>query len=152
MKRLIDFGRKALFYVRVLSGYEERRIRSYRLQIQQRLQQAEERKAAIKKVPEQIILTEVRNMVEEMQALNKKLEDTESAINEYFKPIEKEAEVVMQMQLEREATTMTDVMTEMHRQALLEQVEAEKKMAMQKLEKNKQLQESAPGTTSQPER
>nr|GLL45433.1 uncharacterized protein LOC109167619 [Ipomoea trifida]GMD66275.1 uncharacterized protein LOC109167619 [Ipomoea batatas]GMD92701.1 uncharacterized protein LOC109167619 [Ipomoea batatas]GME18403.1 uncharacterized protein LOC109167619 [Ipomoea batatas] len=152
MKRLIDFGRKALFYVRVLSGYEERRIRSYRLQIQQRLQQAEERKAAIKKVPEQIILTEVRNMVEEMQALNKKLEETEGAINEYFKPIEKEAEVVMQMQLEREATTMTDMMTEMHRQALLEQVEAEKKMAMQNLEKNKQLQESAPGTTSQPER
>nr|GMD85831.1 uncharacterized protein LOC109167619 [Ipomoea batatas] len=152
MKRLIDFGRKALFYFRVLSGYEERRIRSYRLQIQQRLQQAEERKAAIKKVPEQIILTEVRNMVEEMQALNKKLEETEGAINEYFKPIEKEAEVVMQMQLEREATTMTDMMTEMHRQALLEQVEAEKKMAMQNLEKNKQLQESAPGTTSQPER
>nr|GMD31073.1 IIIB transcription factor [Ipomoea batatas] len=152
MKRLIDFGRKALFYVRVLSGYEERRIRSYRLQIQQRLQQAEERKAAIKKVPEQIILKEVRNMVEEMQALNKKLEETEGAINEYFKPIEKEAEVVMQMQLEREATTMTDMMTEMHRQALLEQVEAEKKMAMQNLEKNKQLQESAPGTTSQPER
>ncbi|XP_031115703.1 uncharacterized protein LOC116019570 [Ipomoea triloba] len=152
MKRLIDFGRKALFYVRVLSGYEERRIRSYRLQIQQRLQQAEERKAAIKKVPEQIILTEVRNMVEEMQALNKKLEETEGAINEYFKPIEKEAEVVMQMQLEREATTMTEMMKEMHRQALLEEVEAEKKIAMQNLEKNKQLQESAPGTTSQPER
>lgn len=75
----------------------------------------------------------------------------ETSINEYFKPIEKEAEVIMQMQLEREATTMTEMMKEMHRQALLEQVEAEKKMAMQNLEKNKQLQESAP-TTSQPER
>lgn len=39
MKKLLDFGRKALFYVRVLSGYEERRIRSYRLQLEQRVQQ-----------------------------------------------------------------------------------------------------------------
>nr|XP_009788428.1 PREDICTED: uncharacterized protein LOC104236240 isoform X2 [Nicotiana sylvestris] len=76
MKKLIEFGRKAMFYIRVLSGYEERRIRSYRLQLQQRLQQAEERKAAVRKIPEQIILSEVKRMVEEMQALNKKLEDT----------------------------------------------------------------------------
>ncbi|KAL2319248.1 hypothetical protein Fmac_028217 [Flemingia macrophylla] len=34
------------------------------------------RKAAINKVPEQVILSEVRRMVEEMQALNKKLEET----------------------------------------------------------------------------
>lgn len=38
MKKLIEFGRKAMFYVRVLSGYEERRIRSYRLELQRRLQ------------------------------------------------------------------------------------------------------------------
>uniref|UniRef100_A0A3Q7HRX6 Uncharacterized protein n=1 Tax=Solanum lycopersicum TaxID=4081 RepID=A0A3Q7HRX6_SOLLC len=76
MKKLIEFGRKAMFYIRVLSGYEERKIRSYRLQLQQRLQQAEERKAAVRKIPEQMILSEVRRMVEEMQALNKKLEDT----------------------------------------------------------------------------
>ncbi|CAH9086593.1 unnamed protein product [Cuscuta europaea] len=151
MKRLIELGRKALFYVRVLSGYEERRIRSYRLQLQQRLQQTEEKKAAIRRVPEQIILSEVRNMVEEMQALNKKLEETESQINEYFKPIEKEAEIIMDMQLEREATTMTDMMAEMHRQALLQQIEAEKKKATQNLEKSKHLQENEP-STSQPER
>ncbi|KAG5601359.1 hypothetical protein H5410_032729, partial [Solanum commersonii] len=76
MKKLIEFGKKAMFYIRVLSGYEERRIRSYRLQMQQRLQQAEERKVAIRKLPEQMILSEVRRMVEEMQALNKKLEET----------------------------------------------------------------------------
>lgn len=35
----MEFGRRAIFYVRVLSGYEERRIRSYRLQLQNRLQQ-----------------------------------------------------------------------------------------------------------------
>ncbi|MCI28230.1 hypothetical protein A2U01_0049430, partial [Trifolium medium] len=39
-------------------------------------EKAQARKAAINKVPEQIILSEVRRMVEEMQALNKKLEET----------------------------------------------------------------------------
>lgn len=37
--------------------------------------QAEERKAALKKIPEQVILSEVRRMVEEMQSVNKKLEE-----------------------------------------------------------------------------
>uniref|UniRef100_A0A7N2N1F2 Uncharacterized protein n=1 Tax=Quercus lobata TaxID=97700 RepID=A0A7N2N1F2_QUELO len=76
MNKLLDFGRKALFYVRVLSGYEERRIRSFRLELEQRMKQAQERKAALRKVPEQAILAEVRRMVEEMQNLNKKLEET----------------------------------------------------------------------------
>lgn len=42
---------------------------------------AQVRKAALGKVPEQIILSEVRKMVEEMQALNKKLEETVSFSN-----------------------------------------------------------------------
>lgn len=37
MNKLIDFGKKAMFYVRVLSGYEERRIRSYRLDLEKRI-------------------------------------------------------------------------------------------------------------------
>ena len=41
---------------------------------------AQERKAALNKVPEQIILSEVRRMVQDMQALNKKLEDAVSCI------------------------------------------------------------------------
>lgn len=41
--------------------------------------QVQERREALKKVPEQIILTEVRKMVEEMQAMNKKLEETVSS-------------------------------------------------------------------------
>lgn len=40
--------------------------------------QAQERKAALRKIPEQAILAEVRRMVEEMQNLNKKLEETVS--------------------------------------------------------------------------
>ena len=40
--------------------------------------QAQERKAALRKIPEQTVLSEVRRMVEDMQALNKKLEETVS--------------------------------------------------------------------------
>ncbi|KAL5750819.1 hypothetical protein ACOSP7_025422 [Xanthoceras sorbifolium] len=126
MNKLIEFGRRALFYARVLSGYEERRIRSYRLQLEKRLQQAQERKAALRKLPEQAILSEVRRMVEEMQTLNKKLEETEAAIEEYFKPIDKEAEIIMKIQLEGEEKSMMERMTAMQKQALLEKTEAEK--------------------------
>ncbi|KAK7350000.1 hypothetical protein VNO77_08001 [Canavalia gladiata] len=126
MNKLLDFGRKALFYVRVLSGYEERRIRSYRLQLEQRVQQAQARKAAINKVPEQIILSEVRRMVEEMQTLNKKLEETEAAIEEYFKPLDQEAEIIMKMQLQREEKTSEMMMKALEEQALLQKAEAEK--------------------------
>ncbi|XP_020239444.1 uncharacterized protein LOC109818403 [Cajanus cajan] len=130
MNKLLDFGRKALFYVRVLSGYEERRIRSYRLQLEQRVQQARARKAAINKVPEQVILSEVRRMVEEMQALNKKLEETEAAIEDYFKPLDKEAEIIMKMQLQGEERTSEMLMKTLEKQALLQQAEAEKKAGM----------------------
>ncbi|KAH7549684.1 hypothetical protein JRO89_XS13G0066100 [Xanthoceras sorbifolium] len=188
MNKLIEFGRRALFYARVLSGYEERRIRSYRLQLEKRLQQiykslkyamnvfagnkysfcsfsltafrvifalyfdrylkstdlidglnavlesffltwlifAQERKAALRKLPEQAILSEVRRMVEEMQTLNKKLEETEAAIEEYFKPIDKEAEIIMKIQLEGEEKSMMERMMAMQKQALLEKTEAEK--------------------------
>ncbi|KAK4414067.1 hypothetical protein Salat_2819500 [Sesamum alatum] len=141
MDKLWDFGRKAMFYVRVLSGYEERRIRSYRLQLQQRLQQAQQRKAALKQVPEQIILSEVRRMVEDMKSMNKKLEETEAAIEEYFKPIDKEAEIIMKMQLEGEEKTMREMMTAMQRQALLEKAEAEKIVNLQNAKTDEQIQE-----------
>ncbi|KAL2333747.1 hypothetical protein Fmac_014960 [Flemingia macrophylla] len=134
MNKLLDFGRKALFYVRVLSGYEERRIRSYRLQLEQRVQQVQARRAAINKVPEQVILSEVRRMVEEMQALNKKLEETESAIEEYFKPLDKEAEIIMKMQLQGEERTSEMMMKTLEKQALLQQVEAEKNAGMHRVD------------------
>ncbi|XP_022971852.1 uncharacterized protein LOC111470545 isoform X2 [Cucurbita maxima] len=84
---------------------------------------AEERKATIRKVPEQAILGEVRRMVEEMQTLNKKLEETESAIEEYFKPIDKEAEALMKVQLEGEERTMKNMVKVMQQQALFENAE-----------------------------
>lgn len=109
MDKLLAFGRKAMFYVRVLSGYEERRIRAYRLQLNKRILEAQERKAALRKLPEQTILAEVRRMVEEMQNLNKKLEETESAIEDYFKPIDREAEIMMDMQLKGEERKMEEL-------------------------------------------
>ncbi|KAL6552356.1 hypothetical protein OROHE_007720 [Orobanche hederae] len=136
MDKLLEFSRKAMFYVRVLSGYEERRIRSYRLQLQQRLQQAQERKAALKMVPEQIILSEVRRMVEDMQSMNKKLEETEAAIEEYFKPLDKEAEIIMKTQLEGEEKSMRNMVIAMQRQALLEKAESERNANSQNEEKD----------------
>lgn len=123
---MIEFGRKAMFYVRVLSGYEERRIRSYRLNLQKRITQAEEKKAEIRKIPEQLILSEVRQMVQEMQAVNKQLEETEAAINEYLKPVDKQAEMIVEMQLKEEEKTMKQMMQAMKEQALLNKEEAER--------------------------
>ncbi|CAO2837650.1 unnamed protein product [Amaranthus hypochondriacus] len=124
MRRLLELGKKAMFYVRVLSGYEERRIRSYRLQLENRLRSAQEKKEATKKIPEQIILSEVRKMVEEMQNLNKKLEDMEADINEYFKPVDKEVEAIMDMQMEKDKAKM-EMMGAMYKQALLEKAETQ---------------------------
>lgn len=124
MKKLLEFGRKAMFYVRVLSGYEERRIRSYRLQLDQRLRSAQAKKEAARKIPEQIMLSEVRRMVEEMQNVNKRLEEMEADINEYFKPIDKEVEVLMDMQMEKEKAKM-EMMGAMYKQVLLEKAETQ---------------------------
>lgn len=143
MKKLLEFGRKAMFYIRVLSGYEERRIRSYRLQMQQRLQQAEERKVAIRKIPEQMILSEVRRMVEEMQALNKKLEETEAAIDDYFKPINTEAEAIVKMQLEGEENRTKEMMNILQKQAFLEKHQAQKLLSAENVVTNKHDQDKA---------
>ncbi|CAN6464953.1 unnamed protein product [Victoria cruziana] len=122
MNKLREFGQKAMFFIRIISGYEERQIRSYRLQLEKRLQHAKVRKEALKRIPEQVILSEVRRMVEEMQALNKKLDDTEGAINEYFKPIDKEAEIIMAMQLEGEERKMRAMEKAMHGRVMEEHV------------------------------
>ncbi|KAI3992597.1 hypothetical protein MKX01_020889 [Papaver californicum] len=116
MKILLEFGRKAVFFVRVISGYEERSIRAFRLKLQKQIQEANEKKASLSKIPEQVILSEVRRMVEEMQALNKKLEETETAIEDFLKPIDNQAELIMNMQLAGEESRMKA----MQEQALME--------------------------------
>ncbi|XP_054783175.1 uncharacterized protein LOC129290436 [Prosopis cineraria] len=144
MNKLLEFGRKALFYVRVLSGYEQWRIRSCRLQLEKRLLQAQERKEAVRKIPEQIILFEVRRMVEEMQSLDKKLEETEATIQEYFKPIDKEAEIIMKMQLEEEEKTMTEMMKTMQQQTLLEEAKAGNISSVRQAEESLQANQKNP--------
>ncbi|KAL9669355.1 hypothetical protein QQ045_006900 [Rhodiola kirilowii] len=137
MNKLLEFGRKAMFYARVLSGYEERRIRSYRLQLQQRVQQAEAKKAALNNVPEKIILSEVRQMVEHMQSVNKKIEETETSIQEYLNSIDKDADMIVKMQLDGEEKTMKRMAEAMRNQALLEKVEADSIVDLQNAESNK---------------
>ncbi|KAK9133211.1 hypothetical protein Scep_012739 [Stephania cephalantha] len=145
MKKLLDFGRKALFYVRVLSGYEERRIRSYRLELRTKLEQAQAKKEALRKIPEQAILAEVRRMVEEMQTLNRKLDETESAIQEYFKPFDKQAEVIMNTQLKAEEKNMREMVKIMHERALQEKIaqESMSKSCSEDAEQNKLDKSSA---------
>lgn len=115
-----------MFYVRVLSGYEERRIRNYRLQLEKRIQQAQQRKAEINRLPEKVVLSEVRRMVEQMQNLNKQIENTEAQIEDYFKPIDKQAGTVMEVQLESEKKTMGTMMNATQEETIRKIEEAER--------------------------
>ncbi|XP_038987005.1 uncharacterized protein LOC103703207 [Phoenix dactylifera] len=86
------------------------------------------RKQELRRIPEQAILSEVRCMVEQMQALNRQLEETEAAIEEYFKPIDKNAEIIMDMQLEKEEKQMKEMLKAMNEQAMLQREMAAKKI------------------------
>lgn len=130
MDKLRQFGRKAWFIVRVMSGYEEKRIRSYRLQLQKRIEMAQARKEELQKLPEKVILSEVRQAVQKMQAVNQQLDEAEAAIDEYFKPIDKNAKIIADMQLEKEekqTKEMTKLMQEqmkMRREIMMARAEA----------------------------
>ncbi|CAL9110020.1 uncharacterized protein LOC135588564 isoform X2 [Musa acuminata AAA Group] len=146
MDKLFQFGRKAWFLVRVLSGYEERRIRAYRLHLQKRIEQAQARKADLRTIPEQVILSEVRRMVEQMQALNRQLVETEAAIEEYFKPIDKSAEIIMNMQLQKDEKQAKEMLKVMQEQAMIQ-----REMAQKKLEVNStNVSQPAPEKESMP--
>ena len=71
------------------------------------------------------------------------------AIEEYFKPIDKEAEIIMKTQLEGEEKTVREMMKAMQTQALLEQAEAERLANVKKTEANQQ--EKASASTTQAE-
>uniref|UniRef100_A0A1D1Z734 Cortactin-binding protein 2 n=1 Tax=Anthurium amnicola TaxID=1678845 RepID=A0A1D1Z734_9ARAE len=126
MNKFLEFGRRALFVIRVISGYEERRIRAHRLQLLKNIEQAQARKEALRKIPEQAILAEVRRMVEEMQAVQRKFEETEAAIEEYFKPFDKNADIIMNMQLEKEEKSAKDLVRAMQQHAILQKAEQER--------------------------
>ncbi|CAD6263676.1 unnamed protein product [Miscanthus lutarioriparius] len=170
MDKLLQFGRKVWFIVRVMSGHEERRIRSYRLQLQKRLEmasvffptncmdnvvvpkcplivetfpckmegkwysravlrEAQARKEELRKQPEQVILSEVRQVVQQMQALNQHLDEAEAAIDEYFKPIDKNAKIIADLQLEKEEKQMKDMAKVMQ-----EQIKMQREITMKRAE------------------
>lgn len=54
----------------------------------------------------------------------------EVAIEEYFKPLDKEAEILMTMQLQGEEKTSEMMMKALQEQAMRQQVEAEKSASM----------------------
>ncbi|XP_020583791.1 uncharacterized protein LOC110026922 [Phalaenopsis equestris] len=150
MDKLLEFGRKAWFVVRVISGYEERKIRSYRLQLQRRIEQAQARKVELKRLPEKAILAEVRRMVEEMQNLNRQLEETETAIEEYFKPIDKDAEMIINLQLEKEENQMKEMIKAMREQSMLQRATAMEPSEPKDLGANQPTQPMVP-SSSQPD-
>ncbi|CAD6260857.1 unnamed protein product [Miscanthus lutarioriparius] len=156
MDKLLQFGRKAWFIVRVMSGHEERRIRSYRLQLQKRLEMAtssstfmscksvvcsknyftysgrkmaQARKEELRKQPEQVILSEVRQVVQQMQVLNQHLDEAEAAIDEYFKPIDKNAKIIADLQLEKEEKQMKEMAKVMQ-----EQIKMQREITMKRAE------------------
>lgn len=66
----------------------------------------------------------------------------EAAIEEYFKPIDKDAEIIMKMQLEGEEKSMKEMMKVMQTQTLLERAEAEKGANSHNLDTNQHSRET----------
>ena len=60
----------------------------------------------------------------------------EATIEEYFKPIDREAQIIMNMQLEGEEKTMREMMKAMQEQAVLEKAAAEKMAKMSSADAN----------------
>ncbi|RZS00419.1 hypothetical protein BHM03_00030116 [Ensete ventricosum] len=155
--------------------------------------QAQSRKGNLRRIPEQAILSEVRRMVEQMQALNRQLEETvkeeeeageafasvsrsnphtivssngvadsrkgwwamrrerlrvslakmracfelssfsrrandEATIEEYFKPIDKSAEIIMNMQLQKDEKQAKEMLKVMQEEAMIQREMAQKKL------------------------
>ncbi|URE38619.1 hypothetical protein MUK42_15784 [Musa troglodytarum] len=89
---------------------------------------AQARKADLRRIPEQAVLSEVRRMVEQMQALNRQLEETEATIEEYFKPIDKSAEIIMNMQLQKDEMQAKEMLKVMQEQVMIQREMAQKKL------------------------
>jgi len=72
----------------------------------------------VTKIPEQLILSEIRKMVEEMQMVNRKLEEAEASIEEYFKPFDKDVEMLMNMKLGKDEKKLETMVEDIQEQAL----------------------------------
>lgn len=69
-----------------------------------------QRKAILERVPEQMILSEIRKVVQEMQKLNETLDKTEETVQKYLDPVRTEAHLIMEAQLEKEEKLMRELM------------------------------------------
>lgn len=114
MDRFLGFGRRLWFVCRVMLGIEERSIQAQNIEFQKKLMLMRERKAALERVPEQMILSEIRKVVEEMQKLNESLDKTEEAVQKFLEPVRKEAHLIMEAQLEKEEKLMREMMQATH--------------------------------------
>lgn len=72
----------------------------------------------------------------------------ETTIEEYFKPLDKEAEIILKMQLEGKEKT-SEILKEIQEQALLAKFEAEKVASMHQVD-NCQANQNPPSTTTNP--
>lgn len=70
----------------------------------------------------------------------------EATFDDYFKPINKQAEIIMKTQLEGEENSMKDMMKAMQTRALLEKYEAERKANVNDADANQSNQETEPTT------
>lgn len=138
-----------MFLVRVLSGYEERRIRAYRLLLQEKIEKAQAKKAELRRDPEKLILSEVRRMVEEMQSLNRRLEETEAAIDDYLKPIDKNVNMIVNMQLEKEEQQSKEMIRAMQEQALHHKEMATRQAELNSVDTSHQIQDAASSSLQQ---
>lgn len=73
----------------------------------------------------------------------------EAAIEEYFKPIDKEVETIVKIQLDGEEKTMKEMMTTMQRQAMLEKMETEKIANMRQPDADQSNQDATTSSSSQ---
>eukprot|EP01018_Ginkgo_biloba_P016285 Gb_37562 [translate_table: standard] len=110
MDQFLGFGRRVWFICRVFFGIEERSIRAHRVEFQKRLMLMRERKAALERLPEQVVLSELRKVVDEMQRLSQALTDTEKTVEKYFEPLHKQARLIVEAQLEGEEKIMREMM------------------------------------------
>lgn len=70
----------------------------------------------------------------------------EATFDDYLKPINKQAEIIMKTQLEGEENSMKDMMKAMQTRALLEKYEAERKANANDADANQSNQETEPTT------
>eukprot|EP00252_Welwitschia_mirabilis_P022622 TRINITY_DN6175_c0_g1_i1.p1 TRINITY_DN6175_c0_g1~~TRINITY_DN6175_c0_g1_i1.p1 ORF type:complete len:184 (+),score=44.34 TRINITY_DN6175_c0_g1_i1:249-800(+) len=109
MDRFLRYGRRMWLMCKIFFGVEERNIRALNIELQKRAMKLREQKALLAKGPEEMVLSEVRRLIEEMHRLNQTLDNTDKKFKELLAPLRKEANMLMEAQLESEKMLMKDM-------------------------------------------